>query len=127
VFVFVFVAAAAVVSFSLAVVAVAVVVDAAMNETIVGSDAVSLQQGIDGSRGLGSNGVRVRIRVRVRARFLLAHPRWRVFDAGPELCVFFPQNFQGLFQVGRQGLFAEAALLGVLAVSFATDFEFDCG
>jgi len=52
-------------------------------------------------------------------RFLLAHPRLRVFHAGLELCVFFPQNLQGLFQVGRQGLFAKAALLGVLAVLFA--------
>jgi len=82
--IFVFVVAAAAVSFLLAVV---VGVDAVMNELIVGSDAVSLQQGINGSWGLWSNCVCVCICDRVHIPFLLAHPLLHVFNAGLNLCI----------------------------------------
>jgi len=101
--VFFVVVAAAAVSFSLA---VGVGVDA-MNELIVGSDAVSLQQGINGSWGLGSNGVRVRICDCVHIHFLLAHPLLRVFlpamglDAVSGSLVAFAPASKGVFCVSK--------------------------
>jgi len=78
-----------------------------MNELIVGSDAVSLQQGINGSWGLGSNGVRVRICDCVHIHFLLAHPLLRVFlpamglDAVSGSLVAFAPASKGVFCVSK--------------------------
>ena len=102
----------------------------ALDESFVGSDSMSFQQLIDGRlrcRTIGTVGLGVAARLAIRGGSISSSVGSSlglfacnvVFDALPELRVFFPEHLQGLLERGCQGLFAQAALLSVLAISLA--------